>query len=578
MPTTFDRFSITTCPPDDLAPNQARAPYADPDFTLAWRFPVQHRYAAGNWRVDTEICVFKPKLGVGKASNRPWVVTKKMMELDGSTLAALAISQEKTVLRRLTALGLPCAQLVDDWAGFADPYTIATEFAGISGEEVFKHALPDADYAATIAALLLATQRFAVVGVLAVDHSVRNVCIVLSEGSQGQLCFEQASLIDHRHSVISDGKAAHEPFPPIGLPPGASPELEALLWADIRRAMPAGCPVGRYAELASLPSAERCRWQALLTSPALGGALDRGELRIDLCMQSLLAHSLLDLMQRGTGADRLPSQRLHPQAAAYLARQRGFLTRMNNPDPQQRYPSLAAAAAAWLGGQPLPNRSQGQLTMRAAAEPMFGGSLPEAWSSAPATPTFGPTRNVSARAQAWWQGAPLLHRGVLLLGAGIVAMGVLVAGLVQDATAESLLKNQQLAQIKALNQMLLISQYTASADTPAALQQLMALRTAATDTEVQHKIDRLLAARWRLVAEQLLEDATGTPVHSAQQRARAWAAMAHWSALGWAPAQALLETHAVNLSNVTPSCDFSARAQPGRPTTRPELMARAVGQ
>ncbi len=362
-------------------PDQTAYDRAEASPVQEWQFDVSHRHARLGLVIDTHITLWRcdePKTGGPR-----WVIEKRLRELSGSTLAALAVADERKAVQELTRLGLPCARLAD-WRGEPgglDPYALYTEYVGPSLEEVMRHPLPEADYRLLLAAVLEAAAKYADARVLPVDFKIDNVGCALSGGLQGQLDLQSVRLFDHRHTVVG-GEARLKPWPFIGLPEGSPPEVMDLLLADTRRDLSEqaqGCPARTLDQLRLLPVEQQTLWMAQLKSPALGGALDDGSLDLHRALQCMLAHSLLAQLRRHEtqGAKLLPSRRLHPDAVAFLQALRPVLMRMNAARVAERFETLLVAAEAVRQGLSASPLSSGIVRLKPpSALVMEGASQP----------------------------------------------------------------------------------------------------------------------------------------------------------------------------------------------------------
>lgn len=371
-------MSTNTTLPDPPAPPSA-TDEAPP--VQEWSFDVSHHHARLGPVIDTYITLWRIDSPSGGKSR--WVIEKRLRELGGSTLAALAVVDERKAVQELTRLELPCARLAD-WKrepGGVDPYAVYTEYAGPSLEEVLRHPLPQADYRLLVAAVLEAVARYACARVLPVDFKIDNVGCALTNDLQGHLDLAQVRLFDHRHTMFG-GQARLRPWPFIGLPEGSPPEVVVLLREDTRRDLreqAPGCPVRTLELLRQLPLEQQTSWMSQLKSPALGGALDDGSLDLHRALQCMLAHSLLALLRRHEtpSAQVLPSRRLHPEALAFLQALRPVLLRMNAARACERFDTLELAAAAVRNGLAPQRLSSGILRLRRpGSAAMEGASQP----------------------------------------------------------------------------------------------------------------------------------------------------------------------------------------------------------
>ena len=370
--------------PPGPAPPSADAPgsgLAETPPVQEWSFDVSHRHARLGVVIDTYITLWRrDHLSAVKPR---WVIEKRLRELGGSTLAALAVADERNAVQVLARLELPCAKLVE-WQGElggCDPYALYTEYVGPSLEEVLRHPLPESDYKLLLAAVLEAAARYADARVLPVDFKIDNVGCGLTDGLQGHLDLRQVRLFDHRHTVVG-GKARSRPWPFIGLPEGSPPEVVLLLQEDTRRDLreqAPGCPVRSFEQLRRLSVEHQTFWMTQLKSPALGGALDDGSLNLHGALQCMLANSLLALLRRHEtpGAQVLPSRRLHPDALAFVQALRPVLLKMNSARAAERFDTLMLAAAAVRAGVAPQHTSSGILRLRhPGSTAMEGASQP----------------------------------------------------------------------------------------------------------------------------------------------------------------------------------------------------------
>lgn len=542
-----------------------------------WHMDVAHLHSDGRKRIDTRITLWRPIDG-----GRDWVIEKRLHELDGSTLARLSVANEKQMIGYLMERGLPCAAQLDArasgrWLGMDDPYAVYTRYAGASVEELFRHPLCRFEHAQLLAAMLEAAARYARAGVMLYDFSVRNAGVPLSRITEGKLLFDDLALFDHSHSVHSGG-AGERPFPFIGIPSAACPELAALLRQDQRRSLREqvpDCPVDSLEALGALPAPQRQHWMQRLKSPAAGGALDRGELNIEAALQSLLGWNLLELLRSHPA---LPSQRLHESAVSFLRQARPLLERMNAADPAERFASLHEAAAAWraLGGLrptqlsdvklvppsggPIDGASQPQTappereTLPPDAPTLAGdrgtGSTPPAWShwrasggrGDGASPGAAPGTVARAKSRldslhAGWQRQSRGHRAAIFLGCTVLLAIPGLGGWVHAPTARSLAWQQERVQLAQLARNL--TQAVQRDERGQALRQL--LRIAADGAApASQQAKRLLQSEWKQLSRLLSTDLLGRPLQGAAVRQKALAEVQLWADHGHPEAQALV--------------------------------------
>jgi hypothetical protein len=522
-----------------------------------WHMDVAHQHSGGKKRVDTRITLWRPING-----STDWVIEKRLDDLGGSTLAALAVRNEKQTIRTLMDRGLPCAPLVEWQPGNEEVLAVFTRYAGASVEEAMRHSLPPFDYAALTAATLEAADQYARANVLVYDFSARNAAVALTGIVEGHLLPDQVVMLDHAHTVCAGG-AEHRPFPYIGIQPAACPELAALLLQDVRRPIRQqvpDCPVDTLDELRALPPEQRSFWMSRLKSPAAGGALDRGELNIAAILQSLFAYSLLELLRRHQDSNHppLPSQRLHPNAVAFLLANQQVLQRMNHPDPQQRFASLGEAAAAWRAGagtRPA-NRTALKLVPPSGG-PIEGASQPEtappdletasveptAWSRwTAATPTPDSVRTEARSKLSWsalsanWRAQSDLRRAAALLACTVLLAVPAATGWVRLPTPQSLAAMQSRTELDALARALA----GPAGQRSLALQQLTRFASEGTDPAARQRAAQILKAEWRRLAGLLASDLWGQPLQPTEVRERALAEVQRLAALGVPEAKALV--------------------------------------
>ncbi len=351
-----------------------------PRLVHLWTLNIRHLHGRQGLVVDTHVSLHRSDEPASRL-----LICKTLDEIPGHLPPpALMVSEERAAITRLQSKGLPCVALVgEDVTGPQGPYALWTEYAGPSVQEVFRHALPQADYGHLLHAVMRTYAAFAAAGELPLDAVQRNVLVQLSHQNEGHLMFDAVRSVDHAHT-IGAGHAAGSRSPFIKMEDGSAPEIADLLRKDRERPLPQqapGCPFASLADLRLRSAAEQAFWLERMDSPFLGGALDRGELDLGRAIQSVFATGLLSALRRqrmAGGADLLPSERWTTEALGYLDSMLPVLQRMASSRPQDRFPSLQDAGLALAAGLPLPRQSTGRIQLiPPQGETVLGGSQPE---------------------------------------------------------------------------------------------------------------------------------------------------------------------------------------------------------
>ncbi len=255
--------------------------------------------------------------------------------------ASTLLNHERKMLRRLAELGAPAPALLDvgrdDW--------LVTRFAGLSLQRLqhsftWQEQAQGLGFAETLAAwihLLRRLQTMADQGVLVIDLYEANAVCPLTGQTTGQLRLNEAALIDHAHTMEA-GMALRRP---VWLDPSMDripPELRQALeqdqnalratFSEIGAALPGlSCSTGARGALS------RQAWAEYDSAQQLQQLLDKGDLSRDHAMQFSIGAALARLA------------RLCPHAESRRALMH-TVSRMKQPNPKQRYPSMNAAADA----------------------------------------------------------------------------------------------------------------------------------------------------------------------------------------------------------------------------------------
>lgn len=370
-----------------------------PRLVHLWTLNIRHLHGRQGLVVDTHVSLHRTEDPTGRL-----LICKTLDEIPGHLPPpALMVSEERAAIARLQSKGLPCVALVgEDATGPQGPYALWTEYAGPSVQEVFRHALPQADYGHLLHAVMRTYAAFAAAGELPLDSVQRNVLVQLSHQTEGHLLFDAVRSVDHAHTVGA-GRAAGSRSPFIKMEDGSAPEIADLLRKDRERPLAQqapGCPFDSLADLRLRSAAEQAFWLERMDSPFLGGALDRGALDLGRAIQSIFATGLLSALRRqqmAGGADLLPSERWTSEAMGYLDSMLPVLQRMASSRPQDRFPSLEDAGLALAAGLPLPRQSTGRIQLiPPQGETVLGGSQPET----EAPDDFGPLEDLLTTTEA----------------------------------------------------------------------------------------------------------------------------------------------------------------------------------
>ncbi|MEQ1805152.1 MAG: hypothetical protein ABL900_07210 [Burkholderiaceae bacterium] len=537
----------------------ATAPFEGPGFTgnqrytRKWQFPVRHEHFNGTrqMRVDTVLTLWEAKGGSDTAT-LPHVMEKRLIDLP-DVLATLAVAEERANIRRLTAMKMPCARLVQGVAGFDndDPLAIYTEYVGPSLDEVFRHALTDDEFANVCAAYFEGLAAYAEKGVFLIDISPRNACVALSHGLRGRIEFPRIKFIDHRHTRFA-GNASQHPWPDLGLKEGSLPEGDRLLAADVAADLSdlvPGCPVSRWADLRHLPQQERSHWAARLKSPALGGALDSGALNIDAASQSLAAFGLKELLLPTLSRSRQP----HPTARRFLESRIAILDRMNASSPEQRFPSLRAAAHAWLSGGGSMITSTTEIELRTPNAPIDGASQPHPADRSGARDSVGADQAASARrssgaqhathapdglkptavwAHLWRGGRSQTTAGAIL--ALLALAWILLASTARHPTPGLLMESRQLEHLARLERELSTARQGDHVRTT--VSNIIQIQQTTQSSAVRRQAEHVLEVRWGALMRKLSVPLIDAQRMQGSQQARALSMVHAWAHAGFSKA------------------------------------------